>query len=344
MENLRFIDGDNCRTLSADGRTSTRYESFRDPSFFAPLLALNGDEWNPKGVKVALNHALEYRAPAIHRHLLTDTDSRGIIRRLFGKLENGSVEHSETSARLADLYESYIPDAEKLQTLQDAWRSKVPTPPRDISQSLEQNFTEAKNTLKNTLSGMTKAEQAAIDYLGVEFVLMQETSRLDPRDINFARPATRSVFLKKADVERFESVWEECFHLLIAYTLGDRNRPASAEIEDWKTKHPDALGLLEQTRKSVMPNNQHYAVLSKGRSTPLDKWEELIVDCARYKRLNAQTSEEMQQKFGLLWEHTGIVEQEMSFIAEMPAGTEKNTAIQSLFEMRNREFLNRRER
>lgn len=181
-----------------------------------------------------------------------------------------------------------------------------------IPSKLAPDFVEAKGKLQHTLSKLTNAEQAAIDYLGVEFILAQETKQFGRGDQSFARPATRSVFLKKREVECFETVWEECFHLLAA------------------------IDLLEGARREALGEESfYYQQYHSGNKTLTDLWEEVVVDCARYKRLNAQIPEEMQQKFGLLWEHTGIVEQEMSFIAEMPAGTEKNTAIQSLFELRN---------
>jgi hypothetical protein len=123
MKNLRFIDGDNCRAISPNQHISRCYPPTTSPHFFAPLVTLNSDEYNQKGFDSALNHALEYRAPAIHRHLLTQKEENtriAILRRLFGVVseDKSKINQSDASLELTRSYtKSDLSDAEKLLVL-----------------------------------------------------------------------------------------------------------------------------------------------------------------------------------------------------------------------------------
>jgi hypothetical protein len=50
---------------------------------------------------------------------------------------------------------------------------------KDIPPKLALDFVEAKGKLQHTLFKLTNAEQTAIDYLGVEFILAKETKQFE---------------------------------------------------------------------------------------------------------------------------------------------------------------------
>ena len=334
QENLRFVDGDNCKVVFADPKANHKsYRPFREPFFYAPLLTLNADELeNPSSI---IEHTLRFRAPAIHRYLLEPgIDQSNILQRLFGTLHENKVVHSNISQDLCEAYKSSIEPQDKLLALQKAWRNSIHIYQGGLP-ALDPEFSEAKKGLQHTLTQLSEAEQVVINRLGIEFILEKDVIKKYKYVSDFiARTPTRDVIVPKKDVHKFEDVWEECFHLLVNYVLGAGRIPAEKAISQWRNEHPNALALLGTTRKKAIPGASYYEQLNAAAKITQNMWMELIVDCARHQRQEDVTTHDMQKHFGLLWNRTRQVQHDIESLAYVRADDAFRTRLDTLFEAR----------
>ena len=205
---------------------------------------------------------------------------------------------------------------------------------KKLSLQLDSQFIGQRDRLQKNIAQLPEAEQSAINGLGVEFILHNDIKVM--RAVNsgsFARAATRNIFMSKSEVGDFETVWEENFHLLIAYSTS-KKMPSKETLAQWQNEHPGVLQLLEDIRKKAVPESGYYDSLSKGE-IPLDAiWEELVVDCARYQRLHDVSAKEMQQQFGMVWDITRHVQQDIESLASVRADPAFRIRLDTLSEAR----------